>query len=204
MHRAQPRIEIAPASIAIERHRKAALRRVSIRILDANHARIARARRFDSVGLHHVIVLLPNPALAADVGAGEKLLETFGEVVVAAEPNVLWHFARYWRFPARQRTFVHRRVVGERLIRNLGYDFAVVKHAQFIAGGDCANFDCIESPLFKDAEDFVLAAFLGDQQHALLRLAEHDFVCAHASFALRNAIEFDLDANAAARAHLAG
>ena len=41
MHRAQPRIEIAPAPVAIERHRQPALR-----AFDANHARIAGSRRF--------------------------------------------------------------------------------------------------------------------------------------------------------------
>ncbi len=78
MHRTQPRIEITPAPVAIERHRQPALRFAGIRILDANHARIARARRFHRVGLHHVIVLLPDPALAANIRAGEKLLQMRG------------------------------------------------------------------------------------------------------------------------------
>ena len=80
----------------------------------------------------------------------------------------------------------------------------MVKHAQSVIGRDLANFDRVESPLFKNAKDFLLAAFLGDQQHAFLRFAEHDFVCAHAGLALRDAIEFDFDADGAPRAHLAG
>ena len=61
------------------------------------------------------------------------------------------------------------------------------------------------SPHFsEDAEDFVLAAFLRDQQHALLRLAQHDLVGRHAGFALRHQIQLDLQAHAAAPAHLAG
>src|ERR1039458_9113818 len=47
------------------------------------------------------------------------------------------------------------------------------------------------------------APLLRDQQHALLRLAQHDFVRSHARFALGNAIQFDLNAGTAARAHLA-
>ena len=68
----------------------------------------------------------------------------------------------------------------------------------------CADGDGVESPLVEDAEDFVLAAFFGDEEHALLRFAEHDLVGGHAGFALGDEVEFDLDANAAARAHLTG
>src|ERR1700723_2690173 len=63
-HSAKPPIEITPASVAIERHRQTALR-----TLDPNHAPVACSRRFNRVGLHHVIVLLPHPTLAANVGA---------------------------------------------------------------------------------------------------------------------------------------
>ena len=44
----------------------------------------------------------------------------------------------------------------------------------------------------------------GDQQHAFLRFAEHDFVRRHAGFALRNFREIDFDARAAARRHFHG
>ncbi len=75
VHRAQPRIEITPAAVAIERHRQSALR-----ALDANHARVASSWRFDRVGLHHVIVLLPHPALAADIWTGKKLLQALRKI----------------------------------------------------------------------------------------------------------------------------
>ena len=63
-----------------------------------------------------------------------------------------------------------------------------------------ADLDGVESPLLEDAEDLVFAAFLRYQQHALLRLAQHDLVRSHAGLALGKAFEFDLDAFAAARA----
>src|SRR5208282_4131372 len=53
-------------------------------------------------------------------------------------------------------------------------------------------------------EHFILAALLRHQQHALLRLAEHDLVRCHAGFALRDAVQYDFDSGAATRAHLAG
>ena len=56
----------------------------------------------------------------------------------------------------------------------------------------------------KTREHFVLAAFFGDQQHALLAFRKHDLVARHAGFALRHVVELDVEANAAACAHLAG
>jgi len=96
-----------------------------------------------------------------------------------------------------------RGIVSQRLIRNLRDNIAVMEDAQLIARGDFADFDGIESPLFKNAEDFLLAAFLRDQQHALLRLAQHELVRSHASFALGHAVEFNLNAHTATPAHLA-
>src|SRR5579864_4020825 len=69
MHGPEPRIEIAPASIAVESHRQATLR-----ALDANDSGIAGTRRLDRIGLHHVVILLPHPALAANIRTAEKLL----------------------------------------------------------------------------------------------------------------------------------
>src|SRR5580658_3699133 len=114
------------------------------------------------------------------------------------------HLARHGWLPARQRTFVHRSIIGESRVRNLGHDFAVLQHAQRVAGRYRAYLDCVESPFFEDAEDFTLTSFLRDEQHAFLRFAEHDLVGSHARFTLGHAVEFDFDADAAAAAHFAG
>ncbi len=116
---------------------------------------------------------------------------------------MLRHFPIDRRFPARQRTFVHRRVVRERGIRKFRDHLTMFEHPHLRVGGDPADFNRVESPLLENAEDFFFAALLSDQQHALLRLAEHDLVRCHASFALRDAIELDFDPGAAPRAHLA-
>ena len=75
VHGSELRIEIAPAAIAIERHGQAALA-----ALYADYARIARAWAFDGIGLHHVVVLLPNPAFAANIRAGQQALQIAGEI----------------------------------------------------------------------------------------------------------------------------
>ena len=60
----------------------------------------------------------------------------------------------------------------------------------------------MEIPLVEDCFDLRLAPFLDDEQHALLRFGEHDLVRRHAGLALRDAADVDLDAAAAASAHL--
>ncbi len=130
-------------------------------------------------------------------GAGQQALQICGEIGSLRQLDVLRHLARHRRFPALQRTFVDRSVVGERLVGNFGDDFSVLQHAHLAIGGDAADFDCVQSPFFEDAKHFLLAAFLRHQQHALLRFAQHDFVGSHAGFALRHKVEFDFSAHAA-------
>src|ERR1700678_4253394 len=95
MHRTETRIEITPARVAVQRHRQAELR-----TFNANDTSIARAGRLDSIGLHHVIVLLPNPALTANVRAGQQLLQMLSEFGRGTWLDMLRHLARHGRFPA--------------------------------------------------------------------------------------------------------
>ena len=101
------------------------------------------------------------------------------------------------------RALVTRAFFGKRVRGNFGGDVAVVQDAQQAVFGDAADFDGVEAPFAEDGENFVLAAALGDQQHALLRFAEHHFVRRHAGFALRHARQINFDAHAAARGHFA-
>ena len=102
------------------------------------------------------------------------------------------------------RPAVDGRFVGERAVRNVGDGRAAILHAQPAVGGDLANPDGVQIPLVEDPFDFRLAAALDDQQHALLRLREHDLVGRHAGLALRHERHVDLHADAAARSHLRG
>src|SRR6266404_2936244 len=85
--------------------------------------------------------------------------------------------------------------------RNFRDGLAVIFHAHQAAVGDLPDDHGVESPFLEDGEYFVFAAIFGDEQHALLRFAEHDFVGRHSRFALRNFREIDFDAGAAARGH---
>ena len=79
VHGTKTWVEVTPASVAIERHSESASA-----ALDADNASVGRARASDRVGQHHVIVLLPHPALAADVRTREQRLEILSEVAVCA------------------------------------------------------------------------------------------------------------------------
>src|SRR6202521_1768194 len=72
VHGPETRIEIAPSAVAVERHGQSA-----IGALDADDASIARSGRVDSVGLHHVVILLPDPTLRANVGVRQQTLQSW-------------------------------------------------------------------------------------------------------------------------------
>ena len=137
---------------------------------------------------------------------GEKFFEVGGVVAVFVEARraLRGRVERNRSFPCADGAMVERRIVSERLIGNVGDQLAVMANAQARLGLDGADDDRVEAPLREDAQHFVFAAFFGDEQHALLAFGEHDLVGAHAGFALRNEIELDIEAHAAARAHLAG
>jgi hypothetical protein len=104
----------------------------------------------------------------------------------------------------RVRPVVQRRFVGEFSVRDLGHSLAVLPDAEFAIAGHGADLDRFEPPLAEDFENFGLAPLGGHQQHSFLRFRKHDVVRRHAGFALRDAVELDLDADLAAAAHFAG
>src|SRR5581483_4895237 len=179
-------------------------RQTTLRALNANDACISGAWRFDRIRLDHVIILLPYPSLAADVRARKQAFQLLSQIVLLPQAEVVRHISRHRWFPSFHRTLVDGRIVGESFIGNLGNYLPMLQHAHLAMVGYAANLGGIEAPFFENLENFVLPTLLGNQQHPFLRLAQHDLVRSHAGFALRNAVEFNLDADVAASAHLAG
>jgi hypothetical protein len=70
------------------------------------------------VGLHHGVVLLEDPALGADVGAGEELLEVGGVVagLLQLGEDLIGRVERDGSFPGADGAVVERGVVGEGLL----------------------------------------------------------------------------------------
>ena len=73
-----------------------------------------------------------------------------------------------------------------------------------LALGHFADVGGVQVPFFENRLDLRLAAFLHDDQHALLAFGEENFVGIHAGLALGDLVQLDVDAGAAARGRLAG
>ena len=197
MHGAKFGIEITPAPIAIERHGQRAFG-----ALDADQSTIS-ARPLHSIGLHHVLVLLVDPSFGADVRRSQQRLEFHAEILVATKLYSRRHFTSYRRLPHFDGSLIDRSVIRQRLVGNFRDNFAVLQHSHLRLRDDAADLHRVEAPFVEDFEHLSLSSPLHYQQHALLRLAEHDLVGRHRSFTLRHAIQFDLQAHGAASSHFA-
>ena len=145
-----------------------------------------------------MVVLAIHPSLARNGRRGQQAREHFRRrrrLAERGEGQLLCLFdvrrLRHW-------TPIHRRIVGERAIRDLGDDIAVIAHAKLAVGRDLAHPHGMQIPFLEDALDFRLASALDHHQHALLRFGEHDFVRRHTGLALRNERDVDVHAGAAA------
>src|SRR5262249_30917415 len=80
---------------------------------------------------------------------------------------------------------------------------AVMADAKQSVVGNVTDSHGVESPFMKDLENLRFFALLRDEQHSLLRFAQHDFIRGHRGLALRDLVEFNLDAGAGSSAHSA-
>ncbi len=99
------------------------------------------------------------------------------------------------------RPVVDRRFIGQRAIRHVGHELAALVNPEARTVRDFADLDRVKIPFLEHRFDFVLAAALDDEQHALLRFGQHDLVGDHAGLALGDVHHVDRHAHAAARSH---
>src|SRR5665647_1722941 len=192
------RIEVAVAAVAVVAEGDAALR-----VLDAQHGGVG-AGDLHGVGLHDVVVLLPGPALARDVGSGEELRERRAQVLrprvrrVVDGDGLVDDVAGLHGRRADDRALV-RQAPG----RDVRHALAVPPDAKHLAVGDLADHGAVEIPTLADLAH-VGDLFRGDdRQHALLALADHDLPGLHVGFAQRYPIGVDVEAHVALARHLA-
>ena len=197
-HRPAVRIEVAIPSVAVHRHRQSLAG-----ALDADDAGGATGRR-DGVGAHRVVELLVGPALARHDRRGQQRLEGGLRRRRGAQRREVELLHGGLPLRTRHRTPVDRAFVGERAGRHVGHQHAVVVQTDTTGVGHVADAHRVQVPLLEHRLNLALAAGLGDQQHALLRLRQHDLVRRHAGLALRHERHLHLHAAAAAGAHLGG
>jgi len=99
---------------------------------------------------------------------------------------------------------VDRGVVGELLGGHVDHHLAPVADHHAAGVGDHADLGPGQVPLVEDRLHLGLAPLVDDDEHALLRLREHDLVARHVRGPLRHLVQLDLDARAGARGRLAG
>ena len=191
------RVERTVTAVAVQCHGQR-----DARVFNANHRGVA-AWSLRRISAHHVVVLLVNPALGADVRGSEQGLEPLPELFVrgfgyagSIERRAPPGFAGG--------PVVERRIVGQQRVRYFADHLAVVADSQQAVTRDSAYPNGIETPFREDPRNLFFPPFLGYQQHSFLGFREHDFVRAHAAFALRNPAKIDFDPATSSTAHLAG
>ena len=188
-------INVARRAVGGHRQRLAAA-------VDANHRGIA-AGALDRVGADRLVILLPDPAAAGEVGRRHQLEQVGGDVGAFGNVAERLHLGPgLIVVEAHVRPFVARRVVGERAERDVAHYLAVPLEDHVARVGNFADHGEVELPLAEDLLGLGLAAGLQHHEHALLAFREHHFIGRHAGLAARHLVHVEADAGAALRRHL--
>ena len=150
-----------------------------------------------------MIVLAIHPVLRRDARPGEQLLQIIGGSRRVGDAVETERADVFQIRGLNGLALIHRRFVGDLPRGNVHDEFADVPHLHVASVGDDADLGPRQIPLVENAFHFLFAALVDDDEHAFLRFRKHDFVAAHVRRALRNFIEFDLDACAGPRGHFA-
>ena len=167
-------------------------------LLDPHHGGIA-ARPLHGIAENDVVVLLPDPALRAQVRRADQLFQRIGIAhrrldrsrVDDRRPLVL-----------DEVPVVKRRLVAQFLDRQVGHDGAAMPDDEALGRRGLADDREIEPPFAEDRLGFLFLLGLEHHEHALLALREHHLVGAHAGLAARHFVEIERDAEIALGAHL--
>ena len=147
-----------------------------------------------------MVILAVDPFLRGHARRGEDLLQRRRQIARLGQVGKLLELVLPRRTLAR--AIVEGGVVGERPDGEIADHGAAGLEHQLARVGHAADDGIREVPLVADGDHLRLAALLRDEQHALLRLGEHDLVRRHAGLAARHCVEIELEAAAGARGHL--
>ena len=103
-----------------------------------------------------------DPALAADVGAGQQLFQIGGEITLQRKlgQHLFRRLQRDRRLPNPDRAMIERRIVGERVIGNVGHQHAMMTNAQPRLWLHRADNDAVQPPLLEDAQHFLFTPLM--------------------------------------------
>ena len=189
-------VEVAEAAVAVGRDRYPLLRPLD------PHDRGVRTGRHDGVDHDHVVVLLPDPALAREVRRGDEADERLLHVGRDRHRLELQALRLTQVCGLGDRPLIDRGLVDDRRNRYVGDALALQRDARAAAVGDLAHHRDVEVPLLEYLLNLFLAPLLGDEEHPLLRLGEHRLIGGHPLGALGHEIQVHLHAAAGAVGHL--
>ena len=180
----------------------------------ANHGGVTLARTDHGAIANDVIVLTPDPGAAPDVRRADELQELVTEIVGCVSRH---RDQRCLLGPRLLGAIVLRRGVGQQIDRQVHDDDwvggagpveRVVSRGRLAdestGVGDAADNRRVEVPLRTDVENLLLAAFLGNHQHAFLRFTEKHLVRSQRFGTSGNCIEVELDTVTRTVCHLDG
>ena len=167
-------------------------------IVDAYHRRIATGT-LHRVAADDVVVLLPHPALRAQVRRRDQRFERIGERhrrrhAIGIDTLLL--------LGDDERTLVFRRLVAQLLDRQIGHHLAAVLHHEPLGRRGVSDDGEVETPFAENVFRFFFLLRLEHHEHALLALGQHHLVGAHPGFAGRHLVELQRHAEIALGAHL--
>ena len=168
---------------AVRRHGEALVAAV-----DAHQGGVAVLRADRRVAHDQVVVLVPDPRLAGEVGAAHQRQQRGAPVLGRRHLGGVEH-GRQRR--QRPRPLVDRRLGDQRRDRDVADDVAVPGQHHALGVGEMADDGEVELPLLEDPARQLLAAGLQHDQHALLAFGEHELVGVHAGLAHRHLVELD-------------
>ena len=148
----------------------------------------------------HVVVLAVDPVFGGDAGVSEKGEESGARVRLGEGGEIEGGWSDAWGGVAG----IERGFVGELAGGNFGDDHAVIEDAHHAIVFDDTDFGVGEVPFFEDIDDGLFLAFFDNDEHALLRFTEHDFVGSHSDFPFWNLGEVNFDPRAPAAGGFTG
>jgi hypothetical protein len=162
------------AAVAVGLHRQALAAG-----LDADHRGVGAPGDHNPAEADHVVVLLEDPFLRSDGGPRQQPEQRFTEILRRGQRERVERLQRVELLGPRGGPVVDGRAVGEGRHREIRADLLALEDPQAPGVGDGADHRGGEIPAVEDLHHLMLAAALGDDQHPLLRLGEHDLVRRH-------------------------
>ena len=168
-----------------------------------HHRRIAgrcRPRIGQAVDPDMAIILLPNPSLAGQIGAGQQLLQRGQDRHRLGQR----HGLLAGRCQRRHRAIILRRLIDQGGNRNHPRRFAMPLHFQHGFGDQAAHHHRVQIPFGKNRLRLGRRLRFQHHQHPFLAFRQHNLIGLQIGLPQRHCAEIQADTDATLAGHFAG